>query len=92
MTHDDTNTLRRLAGLATPMALRVAVTLGLPARLLSAAGPSELAAELGVNPSRSASCSTTSRRSASSSTPPPATAPPLTATTSATTSPRRSST
>lgn len=50
MTHDDTNTLRRLAGLATPMALRVAVTLGLPARLLSAAGPSELAAELGVNP------------------------------------------
>lgn len=50
MTHDDTNSLRRLAGLATPMALRVAVTLGLPARLLSAAGPAELAAELGVNP------------------------------------------
>ncbi|MEV8606641.1 methyltransferase [Amycolatopsis sp. NPDC051373] len=50
MTHDDTNSLRRLAGLATPMGLRVAVTLGLPARLRIPAPASELAAELGVNP------------------------------------------
>ncbi|MGW4482626.1 methyltransferase [Amycolatopsis sp. NPDC004368] len=45
-----TNSLRRLAGLATPMALRVAVTLDLPARLGSPATADVLAAELHVNP------------------------------------------
>src|SRR5690242_18148869 len=40
-----------MAGLATPMALRVAVTLGLPDRLLGAeAGVDELAVELKVSP------------------------------------------
>jgi hypothetical protein len=47
----DDETLRRMAGLATPMALRVAVTLGLPDRLLGGDGvPAErLAAELDVS-------------------------------------------
>ncbi|MFD7659624.1 methyltransferase [Actinosynnema sp. NPDC059797] len=40
-----------MAGLATPMALRVAVTLGLPDRLLGDGSPTgELAADLGVDP------------------------------------------
>jgi SAM-dependent methyltransferase len=48
---DDAATLRRMAGLATPMALRVAVTLGLPDRLLDdGAAAAELAVELGVDP------------------------------------------
>jgi hypothetical protein len=46
---NDTDTIRRMAGLATPMALRVAVTLGLPDRLLGdGASVAELAVELGV--------------------------------------------
>lgn len=36
---EDVESLRRLAGLATPMAIRVAVTLGLPDRLRGAALP-----------------------------------------------------
>ncbi|MBB5852375.1 methyltransferase [Amycolatopsis umgeniensis] len=50
--HDnDRNELLRLAGLATPMALRVAVTLGLPDRLSGdGAAADELAAELGQSP------------------------------------------
>ncbi|XVS62266.1 methyltransferase [Actinosynnema sp. CA-299493] len=50
--HDDeTTALRDLAGLATPMALRVAVTLGLPDRLLGGGPPTdELADELDVDP------------------------------------------
>ncbi|SFW92174.1 methyltransferase [Amycolatopsis australiensis] len=48
---DDVTTILRMAGLATPMALRVAVTLGLPDRLRGAgAGVAELAGELGVAP------------------------------------------
>ncbi len=48
---NDANTLRRMAGLATPMALRVAVTLGLPDRLLGEDATAEhLAAELTVSP------------------------------------------
>ncbi|WP_414943989.1 methyltransferase [Amycolatopsis sp. cmx-11-32] len=48
---DDRNELLRLAGLATPMALRVAVTLGLPDRLSGdGAAAGELAAELGQSP------------------------------------------
>ena len=47
----DAATIRRMAGLATPMAVRVAVTLGLPDRLLDhGAGADELAAELDVDP------------------------------------------
>jgi hypothetical protein len=46
----DDDVLRRMAGLATPMALRVAVTLGLPDRLSSAATVDELAAELDLSP------------------------------------------
>ncbi|WP_326567417.1 methyltransferase [Amycolatopsis rhabdoformis] len=46
----DPNSLSRLAGLATPMALRVAVTLGLPARLYEDASADALAAELHVDP------------------------------------------
>jgi hypothetical protein len=43
--------LRRMAGLATPMALRVAVTLGLPDRLLGdGAAADQLAVELEVSP------------------------------------------
>ena len=51
MGSDDVTTILRMASLATPMAVRVAVTLGLPDRLRggeSAAG--ELAGELGVAP------------------------------------------
>ncbi|MFI5611321.1 methyltransferase [Amycolatopsis sp. NPDC051903] len=48
-TDDDTSSLLRLAGLATPMALRVAVTLGLPNRLRHAASADVLAEELHVN-------------------------------------------
>ncbi|MFC3454147.1 methyltransferase [Amycolatopsis speibonae] len=48
---NDRNDLLRLAGLATPMALRVAVTLGLPDRLTGdGAAAAELAAELGQSP------------------------------------------
>lgn len=48
---NDTDTIRRMAGLATPMALRVAVTLGLPDRLLGdGACIDELAVELDVAP------------------------------------------
>ena len=49
---DDVQTLRRMSGLVTPMALRVAVTLGLPDRLRT--GPAttvdDLATELNINP------------------------------------------
>lgn len=50
--HDnDVNAIRDLAGLATPMALRVAVTLGLPDRLLGDGSPAGgLAVELDVDP------------------------------------------
>lgn len=51
--HDDNDAeaLRRMAGLATPMALRVAVTLGLPDRLLGDGATAErLAGELDVSP------------------------------------------
>ncbi|MEV6910067.1 methyltransferase [Amycolatopsis sp. NPDC051071] len=50
--HDnDRNELLRLAGLATPMALRVAVTLGLPDRLSGdGVAAEDLAAELGQSP------------------------------------------
>ncbi|WP_410576886.1 methyltransferase [Amycolatopsis sp. lyj-108] len=49
--HEDRNDLLRLAGLATPMALRVAVTLGLPDRLSGdGATAGDLAAELGQVP------------------------------------------
>ncbi|MFD6156079.1 methyltransferase [Nocardia sp. NPDC060256] len=48
--NDDTDSIRRMAGLATPMALRVAVTLGLPDRLLGeGAAVAELAVELAVD-------------------------------------------
>lgn len=48
---NDADALRRMAGLATPMALRVAVTLGLPDRLLGdRATADQLAAELKVSP------------------------------------------
>jgi SAM-dependent methyltransferase len=51
MGSDDTNTILRMASLATPMALRVAVTLGLPDRLRGpGAEPDELADDLGVAP------------------------------------------
>ena len=47
---EDVESLRRLAGLATPMAIRVAVTLGLPDRLRGAALPvRELADEPAVD-------------------------------------------
>ena len=46
---DDAAALRRMAGLATPMALRVAVTLGLPSRLAKTATVEELAVELQVS-------------------------------------------
>ncbi|MEU3770346.1 methyltransferase [Amycolatopsis keratiniphila] len=51
-THDkDRQEFLRLAGLATPMALRVAVTLGLPDRLSGdGAAAGDLAAELGQSP------------------------------------------
>src|SRR5688572_22165651 len=45
------DSIRRMAGLATPMTLRVAVTLGLPDRLLgNGTSPEQLAAELDVSP------------------------------------------
>ena len=44
------DTLRRLAGLATPMTLRVAVTLGLPDRLRAGGSVEQLAAELDAAP------------------------------------------
>lgn len=48
---NDGDELRRMAGLVTPMALRVAVTLGLPDRLLdNGAAADELAVELSVSP------------------------------------------
>ncbi|MFJ4657175.1 methyltransferase [Nocardia sp. NPDC088792] len=48
---NDVDALRRMAGLATPMVLRVAVTLGLPDRLLGrGAFVEELAVELDVAP------------------------------------------
>lgn len=48
---NDARDLLRLAGLATPMALRVAVTLGLPDRLLGdGAATAQLAEELGQSP------------------------------------------
>lgn len=50
MGNDDSDAPRRMAGLATSMALRVAVTLGLPDRLRAAATAARLAAELGVHP------------------------------------------
>jgi hypothetical protein len=53
MGDDDIATIRQMAGLATPMTLRVAVTLGLPDRLRGVAGTGpavdELAAELEVS-------------------------------------------
>lgn len=42
--------IRKLAGLGTPMALRVAVTLGLPDRLRDGATSDQVAADLGVSP------------------------------------------
>ncbi|MFF0146324.1 O-methyltransferase [Amycolatopsis sulphurea] len=51
VSEQDFATLRELAGLATPMALRVAVTLGLPDRLRGdGADIEQIAAELGVSP------------------------------------------
>ncbi|GAB2985883.1 methyltransferase [Saccharothrix stipae] len=51
MGHDDIAALRRMADLITPMTLRVAVTLGLPDRLLGAgAAVDRLAAELDASP------------------------------------------
>jgi hypothetical protein len=51
MGSDDANTILRMASLATPMALRVAVTLGLPDRLRGdGADVGELAADVGVAP------------------------------------------
>lgn len=51
MGSDDANTILRMASLATPMALRVAVTLGVPERLRGdGAGVDELAGDLGVEP------------------------------------------
>lgn len=48
---EDTTEILRLAGLATPMALRVAVTLGLPDRLADRSDTADrLAAELDVSP------------------------------------------
>jgi hypothetical protein len=48
---NDVQTLRRMSGLVTPMALRVAVTLGLPDRLHGTAATADLlATELAVNP------------------------------------------
>ena len=51
MGQDDVESIRRMAGLATPMALRVAVTLALPDRLVGqGVRVDELADELGVAP------------------------------------------
>jgi SAM-dependent methyltransferase len=48
-TQDNVAAIRQLAGLATPMALRVAVTLGLPDRLREPATADDLATELAVS-------------------------------------------
>ncbi|MEV6335203.1 methyltransferase [Nocardia vinacea] len=49
--NNDIDALRRMAGLATPMALRVAVTLGLPDRLRGdGAAADQLSVELNVSP------------------------------------------
>ena len=51
MADNDKSTILRMAGLATPMALRVAVTLGLPDRLISDSVTAEqLAVELELSP------------------------------------------
>ncbi|WP_020664600.1 methyltransferase [Amycolatopsis benzoatilytica] len=50
MTADDVRRLLQAASLATPMALRVAVTLGLPDRLCAPATVDEVAAELDLSP------------------------------------------
>lgn len=51
MGQSDVGRLRQMAGLATPMAIRVAATLGLPDRLLEEPASAEvLAEELGVDP------------------------------------------
>ncbi|WP_326929386.1 methyltransferase family protein [Amycolatopsis orientalis] len=47
---DDANHLLRAASLATPMALRVAVTLGLPDRLRTPGTVDDVAAELNLSP------------------------------------------
>lgn len=46
----DADAIRQMAGLATPMALRVAATLELPDRLRDGASVDDLAAELAVDP------------------------------------------
>ncbi|MFS8098894.1 methyltransferase [Lentzea alba] len=46
---DDVQTLRQMAGLVTPMALRVAVTFGLPDRLRTDAPAAKVAAELDID-------------------------------------------
>lgn len=48
--NDNAAVIRDLAGLATPMALRVAVTLGLPDQLRGGAAATHVAADLGVSP------------------------------------------
>jgi hypothetical protein len=49
--HNEADAIRRAAGPATPMALRVAVTLGLPDRLLGdGAAAEQLAGELNQSP------------------------------------------
>jgi SAM-dependent methyltransferase len=47
---DDVAAIRKMAGLSTPMALRVAVTLGLPDRLDTEATAEEVAAERDLSP------------------------------------------
>src|ERR1700754_1194938 len=48
---DDAEVIRQMAGLATPMSLRVGVTLGLPDRLLgNGTRVAQLASELEVSP------------------------------------------
>jgi hypothetical protein len=48
VSENDVATIRKMAGLATPMALRVAVTLGLPDRLRDPATAEQVAGELDV--------------------------------------------
>ncbi|WP_436497361.1 methyltransferase [Actinokineospora sp. HUAS TT18] len=48
--NDHVVTIRKMAGLATPMTLRVAVTLGLPDRLRESATADQLAADLDLAP------------------------------------------
>jgi hypothetical protein len=77
--HDNIATIRNLAGLATPMALRVAVTLGLPDRLRGdGAAVKQVATELNVSPVALELLLSHLATSGSSSTPPPATGPPAT--------------